>query len=205
MSPVARASVQRVWTGARFAVVRASVESRRATDAAPTLAAGLRRTTAAVEAYAEPAPSVTVGASATGLAYGDGNRRVQAAASARWLPLRLGTTGDRPGLALGPAVSAVYDDAATIYPSSVPYFTPDNLWTGSLGLAGAVALTRRVRFDGSVGLARQTGTFAATSIEYGAAVDVEAGPGTVRLEARRTGSSAYSSDLVGVSVRVRLP
>ena len=43
-----------------------------------------------VEGYAEPAETLTLSGTLGAFLYSDDNRRVQAAASARWLPVRLG-------------------------------------------------------------------------------------------------------------------
>ncbi|WP_412063094.1 tetratricopeptide repeat protein [Rubrivirga sp. IMCC45206] len=205
LSPVVRARVQKSWAGEQFALVRLTGETRRATDAATALEAGLRRTTVTAEAYAEPSSALSAFGSVAAHRYSDGNARVQASASGRWLPFRVGTTGPRPAAAIGPTATLVYDDTQTVYPDSRPYYTPSNLWTGSVGLAAALAPTGGVRLDGTLGLARQSGTFAATSLAYGLAVEVEHGRNAVRLEARRSGSSAYAADAVSLSARFRLP
>lgn len=202
---VVRAQAQKTWPGTRFALVRATLDSRAATDAASALGGGLRRTTAQVEGYAEPLSSLTLFGDAAAHRYSDANLRVHAAATARWLPLRLGQSGTRPAVAVGPAATVMYDDTRTVYPTSLPYYTPSELWTGSLGLAATAAPTTRVRFEGALGLARQSGDFAATSLEYGGAAEVDLGPNVVRVEARRSGSSAYSADVVALTARIRLP
>ncbi|WP_412067564.1 tetratricopeptide repeat protein [Rubrivirga sp. IMCC43871] len=205
VGPVVRARAQKSWTGARFALVRATLDSRAATDAASALAGGVRRTTAQFEGYAEPVRSLTLFGDAAAHRYSDSNLRVHAAATARWLPIRVGQTGPRPGVALGPAATLMYDDTQTVYPTSQPYYTPAELWTGSLGLAATAAPTTRVRFEGALGLARQSGSFAATSLEFGGAIDIDLGRHAVRVEARRSGSSAYAADVVALSARIRLP
>ena len=198
-----RGSVQRVWTRSGFALVRVGVHSATATDAANALNQGLRRSSVVAEGYAEPSRALALNASLTGLAYSDGNRRVQAAAAARWLPLSVGTREEvMPLASVGATAGAMYEDTQTVYPDASPYFTPDDLLTASAGLAARVA-AGGLRFDGTLGVARQSG--GVTSLEYGAALEYDRGTEAVRVEARRTGSSAYSADVVGLTVRFRLP
>ena len=198
-----RASVQRVWTRSGFALLRVGVQSATATDAVSALNQGLRRSSAVAEAYAEPSPTLALGSTLTALAYSDGNRRVQAAAVARWLPLSVGRREDALPLAsLGLTAGGMYEDTETIYADASPYFTPDGLLTASAGLAARV-VSGGLRVDGTVGVARQSA--GVTSLEYGAALEYDRGAESVRAELRRTGSSAYSADVAGLTVRFRLP
>ena len=200
----ARASVQRVWAGDGFALARLSAATATATDAVDALDQGLYRSGLTAEGYAEPSSAVSVSGQLGGLFYSDGNRRVQASAAARWLPLSVGRRAEGLPLAsVGVTAGALYEDTATLYPTSAPYFTPDDLLTTSVGLAARVVTAAGLRLDGTLGAAHQSG--GSTSMEYGAAVEWDRGTEAVRLELRRTGSSAYSSDTVGLTVRVRLP
>ena len=200
----ARVSGQRVWNRRGFALARLTAATQQATDAVDALDLGLSRTSLTAEGYAEPSSSLVLSGLVGGLAYSDGNRRVQASLAARWLPLSAGRRDERLPLAsAGVAVGTVYEDTATLYPDSRPYFTPDRLLTASAGLALRVAPTSGLRIDGTLGVARQSA--GATSLEYAVAVDLDRGPQAVRLEVRRTGSSAYSADVAGLTVRFRLP
>ena len=202
---VARALVEKVWAGRRFALARLSVASASATDASSALDGGLRRTRLAAEGYAEPASALALSGTLAAFAYSDDNRRVQAAATAQWLALRFGRRAEGPpGLAVGPTASVLYEDSETLYPASVPYYTPDRLTTLSLGLAARLAAGAGITVEGGSGVAHQTGPGEdATSLELGAAVTVERGPHTVRLEGRRSGSAVYSADVVRLTYRTR--
>ncbi len=200
----ARVSGQRVWTRRGFALARLTAATQQATEAVDALGLGLRRTSLTAEGYAEPSASLVLNGLLGGLAYSDGNRRVQASLAARWLPVSAGRRdGGAPVASAGLAVGGVYEDAQTVYPDARPYYTPDGLLTTSAGLAVRVAPAPGLRLDGTVGVARQSA--GATSLAYGAVAAFDRGPQAVRLEVRRTGSSAYSADVVGLTVRFRLP
>ncbi len=203
LAVTARASAQRVWTRSGFALLRVGAQSATATDAVNALNQGLRRSSVVAEGYAEPSRALTLSSTLTALAYSDGNRRVLAAAVARWLPLAVGRReGGLPAAALGLTGGGTYEDTETIYADASPYFTPDDLFTASAGLAARV-VSGGLRVDGALGLARQSA--GVTSLEYGAALEYDRGSESVRAELRRTGSSAYSADVVGLTVRFRLP
>ncbi len=198
----AHASAQQTWTAGGFALARLTAASGTTRDAATALSQGLRRTSLTAEGYAEVTPALALSATVVGVRYADDNQRIQGAATSRWLPLAVGVRPDGPPLAaLGLTAGAVYEDTQTLYPDARPYYTPDNLLTLSSGLAARVA-TGPVRMEGALGLARQSG--GSTALEYGAVVTLERPTETVRLEVRRTGSSAYSADVIGLSLEVRL-
>ena len=204
----ARASVQRVWTARGFALARLTAATATATDAAEALDRGLARSTLTAEGYAEPSTALTLSGQLGALAYSDGNQRVQAALVARWLPLALGRRAPLPAVSAGVTGGVLYEDSATIYPDARPYYTPDGLLTVSGGLALRLAPGPGLRLDAALGLARQRAGAAsagATAVEYSAAAEYDRGPHAVRLETRRSGSSAYSSQMVGLTTRFRLP
>ena len=194
---LARALVEQVWAGERFALARLAVATASATDAASALNSGIRRTRVVAEGYAEPASAVAISGSVGTLFYSDGNRRLQAAANAQWLPVRLGAREEgAPAFAFGPTVGALYEDSETLYPTSTPYYTPDQLATLSLGLAARIAAGAGFSAEGVAGLAHQTGPASdATSAELGLALGYDRQRHAVRLEARRSGSSVYSADV----------
>lgn len=203
LATVGRASAQRIWTASGFALARVTAQTATATDAAGAYGLGLRRSTLTAEGYAEPSASLALSGSLAGLAYSDGNRRLQASAAARWLPLDLGRQPDALPLAsFGLTAGLGYEDSQTIYADAVPYYTPEHLLTTSAGLALRV-VAGGLRLDGTLGMAHQLeGT---TSLEYGLALEVDRGTEAVRVEVRRVGSSAYSADVFGLTARFRLP
>lgn len=204
LAVVARASGQRVWTRRGFALARLSGTTAIATDAATALDRGLRRSSLTAEGYAEPGPSWSVSGLLSGLAYSDGNQRVQAAGSARWLPLSTGARAEGLPLAsAGLTAGALYEDTRVVYADALPYYTPDDLLTVSAGFALRVTGARGLRLDGTLGAARQSG--GSTSAEYGAVLALDRGTEEIRVEVRRTGSAAYSSTVAGLTVRFRLP
>jgi len=202
---IARALAEQTWSGARFALARLSATTVSATDATGALDGGIRRTHLAAEGYAEPAETLALSGTLGAFLYSDDNRRVQAAASARWLPVRLGRRAeDPPVVALGPSAGALYEDSQTVYPASAPYYTPDRLTTLSLGLAARLSPLAGLTVEGSGGLAYQTGPGEdAASAELGAAVGFEHDRHTVRFEARRSGSAVYAADVVRLTYQIR--
>lgn len=203
LAVVARGAVQRVWTQRGFALARLSAQTASATDAVDALERGLRRSSVTAEGYAEPTATLALNTSLSGLAYSDGNHRVQAAGALRWLPLSVGARAEGLPLAsVGVTAGMLYEDTQTIYPTSSPYYTPDDLLTVSAGLALRV-VTGHFRLDGTVGAARQRA--GVTQVEVGAALEYDRGTESVRVEARRSGSSAYSADVISLTARFRLP
>lgn len=203
LAVTARGSAQRIWTAAGFALARITAHTATATDAVGAFDQGLRRSTLTAEGYAEPSTTLALSGSVAGLFYSDGNRRLQAVAAGRWLPLRLGPRPDAlPVASFGVTAGLGYEDSQTIYADASPYYTPDGLLTASAGLAVRVS-AGGLRLDGTLGAARQSA--GATSLEYGAALEYDGGTEAVRLDLRRTGSSAYSADVVGLTARFRLP
>lgn len=203
LAATARGSLQQIWTASGFALARLTAQTATATDAVDALEQGLRRSSVVAEGYAEPSSGLSLTATAAGMVYSDDNRRVQLAAATRWLPLSVGAREEGLPLAsLGITAGGSYEDSQTVYADASPYYTPDDLWTASAGLAARL-VAGGVRLDGTLGGARQSG--GATSLEYGAALEYDRGVRAVRVEARRTGSSAYSAAVVGLSVRFRLP
>ena len=204
-----RVSARRVWTARGFALARLTAATATATDAADALERGLARSTLTAEGYAEPSTALTLSGQLGALVYSDGNRRAQAAAVARWLPLSVGRrAGALPVASAGVTGGAVWEDSATIYPDARPYYTPDHLVTVSAGLGLRVVPGPGVRVDGALGLARQragASSAGATAVEYSVAAELDRGAQAVRLELRRSGSSAYSSDAATLTTRFRLP
>ena len=198
----ARASAQRIWTARGFALARLTAATATAREAVDALDLGLRRTSLTAEGYAEPAATLALSATLVGARYSDANRRLQVGATARWLPLAVGRReAGLPLAALGLSTSALYEDTETVYPDARPYYTPDDLVTLSAGLAARLA-AGPMRIDGTLGMARQSG--GSTAAEFGLALAVERPAETLRLEIRRTGSSAYSADVLGLGLTVRL-
>lgn len=200
-------AVERVWTGRRFALVRLDVESATSDDGVGAIDDGLRRTQLAASGYAEPAHWLAVNAQAVASHFEDGNVRALAALGARGSMFHW---GDRPdalpsAVRLDLAGSVRYEDSGEVYPSAVPYYTPDRLVTAALGIEAALAPTGDYTLAGSVGLSHQEGPAAsATSAYYRAAVGVDRGRHAVTLEVRRTGSVVYSDDTVSLRYRLGL-
>ena len=195
---------QRAWTAPFFTVFAARFSVNTGRDGVETLDRRLSVARFAGTWYAEPVPGVGLGLEAAGLRYGDGNARAVLGASGR---ARLAAWGAReearPALALALAAGVVYDDTRAVYPSSIPYYTPDGLTTTSGGVVLEASPWRGVDLDAGLGAAHQGGAFPSTSLDYHLRLGVDAGLHRLDLDLRRSGSDTYSVETVGLRYTTR--
>ena len=196
---------QRAWTAPFFNVFAARFSVNTGRDGVETLDRRLGVARFAGTWYAEPRPGLGVGLEAAGLRYGDRNARVVLGASGRARVAEWGARGEgrRPALALALTAGAVYDDTRTLYPSSTPYYTPDDLTTTSGGVAVEASPWAGVDLDAGVGAAHQNGPFPSTSLEVHLRLGVDAGLHRLDVDLRRSGSDAYSVETVGLRYTTR--
>ena len=165
----------RLYTTARLVRVESregvrAVQQRIATDRAEA------------EVYFQASPRASVSGTMQRIGYSDDNVRVVAAAFASWRFMQRA-----PGLTL--YLSDAYEDTRRIYPTAVPYWTPDRLNTASARLAAEQPIGRALRLRGNLGVASQTGV---TSSVYGARLELaEAGYHRLLVEFERLGSRVY--------------
>lgn len=198
------AEATRTWAAPFFAVLGARLSTNTGRDGVETLDRRLRVTRVGGVAYAEPVAGLSLGAEATSLHYGDGNTRVVASATGRARVASWGVRAEgRPALALALAGGAIYEDSGTVYPSSVPYYTPDHLTTTSAGVVVEASPWRSLDLDVGVGAAHQGGPFPATSLDYHLRLGADLGVHRIDVDARRSGSDAYSVETVGLRFTTR--
>ena len=195
---------RRAWTGPFFHVFNARFSMNTGRDGVETLDRRLGIARFAGTWYAEPRPGIGLGLEAAGVRYDDGNARAVLGASGRARVASWGARMEgRPALALALTAGAVYDDTRTLYPSSVPYYTPDGLTTASAGVVAEVSPWRGVDLDAGVGAAHQNGPFPSTSLEGTLRLGVDVGGHRLDLDLRRSGSDAYSVETVGLRYTTR--
>jgi hypothetical protein len=134
------------------------------------------------EVYYQASPRASISGTIQRIGYSDDNVRVVAAAFASWRFMQR-----NPGLTL--YVGDAYEDTRRIYPTAIPYWTPDRLNTASAQLAAEQPLGRTVRLRGTLGVASQRGV---TSSVYGARLQLaETGYHRLLVEFERLGSRVY--------------
>ncbi|MEM1115857.1 MAG: tetratricopeptide repeat protein [Bacteroidota bacterium] len=198
-------AVERAWAGDRFALARLDVSSATATDGVTALDSGIRRTQIAATGYAEPVEWATVTGQLLAAHYDDNNLRLLASVGASATGVRLGVRPEADAFRAGVASALRYERTATVYPASVPYFTPDRLTTFTSGVEMQTAPTDDLRAEAALGTAWQMGpTVSAMSLYYRLAVGADAGRHTVSFGVGRTGSAVYSDDTVSLTYQLRL-
>lgn len=202
----ADAAVERSWSGPRFALARLDVSSETATDGVTALDDGIRRTQISATGYAEPMSSLAVTGQALAGHYSDDNLRLLVGSGVSVTALRLGARSEgAAAFKAGVASTVRYEHTATVYPASVPYYTPDRLLTFTSGIEVGVSPTENLRTDAAVGMTRQSGpAVSAVSLYYRVALGADSGRHTVALGIGRTGSSVYSDDTVSLTYQLRL-
>ena len=195
------ATVQAEWRRAspRYLSATARLHTEAGVDGVAALGEGIRVTVGTLEGYAEPRPGWGLGVSARGTAYSDGNQRVEVSSSTRLSVARIGPV--RLALVGG----AGYEDTATLYPLSSPYWTPDELLTVLGGGAASVSPVSGVTVEPELFTTFQRDpNVHSVSLGYRLRARVERGRHRAGVLAEYSGSASYSVRRVGIQYEVAL-
>ena len=186
-------------TAPRYVAVTGRLRSEAGVDGVRALDEGIRVTSLTAESYAEPLAGWGLGVSLKGTSYSDGNRRGELSTSTRvgirqLGPVRLGAIGG-----LG------YEDTATIYTGSDPYWTPNDLLTVLGGGVASFAPTEGVLVEPEVYATFQRDpSVHSLSLGYRLRARLDLGRHRAGLVAEQSGSASYAVQRFGLTYEVAL-
>ena len=186
-------------TAPRYVALTGRLRSEAGVDGVRALDEGIRVTSLAAESYSEPLAGWGLGVSLKGTSYSDGNARVELSTSTRvgirqLGPVRLGAIGG-----LG------YEDTATLYSDSDPYWTPNDLLTVLGGGVASFAPTEGVLLEPEVYTTFQRDpSVHSLSLGYRLRARLDLGRHRAGLLVEQSGSASYAVKRFGLSYEVAL-
>ena len=193
--------VEGTWrrTAPRYVAVTGRLRSEAGTDGVRALDEGLRVTSLTAESYAEPLAGWGLGVALKGTSYSDGNLRGELSTSTRVGVRQLGPVW------LGAIGGLGYEDTATLYPASDPYWTPNDLLTVLAGGVASFAPVEGVLLEPELYTTFQRDpSVHSISLGYRLRARLDLGRHRAGLLAEQSGSASYAVKRFGLSYEVAL-